>query len=217
MRRILRRLALRLVLPRSWRDDRRLAASLQRFADVEADSAWQLLQAQAACPDVAGRAALLADAAEELEHAEGFARLAVRRSAAPLPLLRSARAPLWSGHAATFHARLQVAEAEVEAEFADYARAAPHEDLRAHLESIRQDEAGHAEQAWGAVVRAAGSEAQARRLVRRASWRREWEAFVRAAAVVGDGVSGLLLGLIFFVGGAVLAPLARSRLARGAR
>lgn len=216
MRAVLRRVAIRHFLPLSWRlGDERVARSLQRFALVESDSAWQFLRALEVLEKPEHKAAMFHDALEEMSHAEGFARLAARYSPRPLPLPREARSPLIERpeQLGEFLAYIYVGERDVYDEFDDYARAARRPDIEAHLAAIQADEAGHHEDAERTVLNLVGSEARFVRLQRQARWRRFRESFMRVSTGIGHVVSTLLLGALYFAVGALLAVPARRRMA----
>lgn len=219
MRALVRRLAIRHVLPWSWRrGDDRIAASLQRFALVESDSGWQFLRAVDILDDPAQRARLFHDAVEEMGHAEGFARLASAYASRPIAHARQARHALITEARGLgpFLAYIAVGEADVYEEFEDYSVAAARPDIQSHLAAIREDEAGHQEDAAVTTVELAGGEARFMQLCRAARWKRGWESFVRVSGWVGHATSTVLLGLLWTVSAPLLAAPSRARL-RGLR
>ncbi len=217
MRAFIRRLAIRWVLPWSWRlGDDRVASSLNRFALVESDSGWQFLRAAEVLTEPAQRARMFHDAVEEMGHAEGFARLAERYASRPIPHTREGRKALIAepSELGDFLAYIAVGEADVYDEFVDYARAVARADIQAHIAAIRDDEAGH--QADAAVTTAAlvGGQQRFDALCRSARWRREWESFTQASASVGHAVSTILLFVVWLVAAPLLTLPSRGRLTR---
>ncbi len=215
MRVFIRRMAIRHLLPLSWKlGDERVARSLQRFALVESDSAWQFLRAVEVLERPEHKAAMFHDALEEMSHAEGFSRLAARYAPRALPLPREARSPLIerADQLGEFLAYIYVGERDVYAEFDDYSRAARRADIEAHLAAIQADEAGHHEDAERTMLSLFGSAERFARLQRQARWRRFRESANRVSTWSGRIVSGLLLGILYFVAGALLTVPARRRL-----
>ena len=219
MRALVRRLAIRHVLPWSWRrGDDRIAASLQRFALVESDSGWQFLRAVDVLEDPAHRARMFHDAVEEMGHAEGFARLAGAYASRPLPHAREARHALITEPSGLgpFLAYIAVGEADVYEEFEDYAVAAARADIQAHLADIREDEAGHQEDAAVTSAALVGGRERFVALCRAARWKRGWESCVRVSGWVGHATSAVLLSALWLVAAPLLSGPSRSRL-RGTR
>lgn len=216
MRSALRRLAIRHVLPWSWwLSPERTARSLQRFALVESDSAWQFLRAVEVVRDRRLRAALFHDAVEEMGHADAFAALARAHAARPLPPPRAERRALLTRdeELPEFLAYIHAGEREVSRELLLYARAAgDREEFRALLEAIRGEEAGHAEDMRAALDAAGGGSVA--RIARRIRLRRLRESLGRLAVRLGDMAGTLLYGLVYVLTAPIVAGAARRRLAR---
>ena len=199
---MLRKLAIRALTRLSWgRSSRRLAAGIHRFAQVEADSAWQLLQAIDATPSIALQARFFDNALEELEHAALFSRLARDREAVVRPLAAPRRRQIFdpARGLAAFSAYLYVSEGEVYEQFFSYARAASDDDVRRTFLAIRGDEGDHEAHAWQDLVALAQSEKRARRLARRARLSRLYDAWLRFAKALGAVPSFVILSAIYFI------------------
>ncbi len=215
MRALLRKLAIRTMLPVSWAFSKtRVSRSLLRFAEVEADSAWQFLRAMEILEEPHQRAAMFHDALEEMEHAAGFHSLARAYAERPLPLCRDRREALLHTpeDLGEFLAYIYEGEREVYGEFEDYCLAIRREDIRAWLQHIREDEAGHQDTALATLVEVLGGEDKLKRLIRQIRWRRQKESLVRLSTWIGNLFSGLLLGTIFLVSGPVFWWACRRRL-----
>ncbi len=166
MRALLRKLAIRTMLPVSWAFSKtRVSRSLLRFAEVEADSAWQFLRAMEVLELPHQRAAMFHDALEEMEHAAGFHSLARAYAERPLPLCRDRREALLHTpeDLGEFLAYIYEGEREVYGEFEDYCLAIRREDIRAWLQHIREDEAGHQDTALATLVEVLGGEDKLKR------------------------------------------------------
>lgn len=204
---MLRQLAIRALTRLSWgASPRRLAAGMNRFAQVEADSAWQLLQALSATDSVPLRARLFRNALEETQHAALFLGVARRHAPTALPLANARRRQLYtpSRGLAAFSAYLYVSEGDVYDQFFSYAAAASDESVRQTFLAIRGDEGDHESHAWRELVEVAGSVPRARALARRARLRRLYEAWLRFGKSLGALPSRLILTALYLVA----APLA---------
>jgi hypothetical protein len=198
---------IRLCIPLSWsRGKEQVARSLRRFSSVEADSAWQMLQALRAIDDPELEESLFGNALEEVHHAYLFGRLA--RQYEHLPTLSDCqeRTQLFDPARGTAHfeALHHVGEIDVYNQFGSYARAAGLPEIRELFLRLVGDEAGHQEVAFRQLVAIAGSEKKARVLVRSARIGRVLEALTRAGEAMGTVISGVILSALYLV----FAPLA---------
>ena len=215
MRSVLRRVAIRVVLPISWAlSPQRVSQSLLRFAQVEADSAWQFLQAMNVLQRPQQVAAMFHDALEEMEHAAGFHSLARSYAARPLPLCRDRREALLEDTEGLgrFLTYIYEGEREVYEEFEDYARAVGRQDIRAWLQHIREDEEGHQDTALSTLIEVLGGEDQLSQLVRATRWRRTKESLARLSHRLGDLFSGVLLGVIYLFAAPLLGRACQRRI-----
>jgi rubrerythrin len=214
---MLKNLAIRTVTSSSWKaSDERLAASLARFADVEADSAWQMLRALEASPDRELRAKLFENALEEMHHAEMFRTLAHQYAPYP-PSTRDRRQEVFTEERGLpwFAAYHFVSENDVSEHFSAYADAAPREsDLRRTFLAIRGDEEEHRAVARAELSRLAGSEARAAALIRRVKAQRLYEAWKRLGARTANLLSSLLLNVVYVLTVPLLTWGARRHLRR---
>lgn len=211
----LRKLVVRCLTPLSWRaSDRRLATSLNRFSQVEADSSWQMLQALDATKDRSFKAELFNNALEEVHHAALFGKLAKEFSSVPPTLAAPRRQQIFNPEAGMpeFEAFHFVGETEVYDQFYAYASAAHRPIVRDMFLKIRGDEEEHQKLAYRELTKLAGSEKGARKLIARVRRRRLYESWMRFSKGIGDVMSGLILSVIFFLTAPFLAPLCRKRL-----
>ena len=212
---VLRKIVIRVLTPLSWRaSNNRQSKSLNRFSQTEADSAWQMLQALDAVEDPHFQGELFNNALEEVHHAALFHDLARAYSDFPLPLDSPRRQQLFDPEAdfALFEAYHFVGELDVYEEFWSYAGAAPVERVRETFLQIRGDEEEHQKLAYRELIKLAGSEAGARKLIRRVRRTRAWEAWVRFGKGIGDVMSSIVLSGIYVLAAPFFSVLCRRRL-----
>jgi hypothetical protein len=205
MNRWLRHAAVRLLIPLCWRlSRRRIAASLERFSQVEADSGWQMLQALEAVDDPHARAALFNNALEEVHHAAIFADLARSYADALIQPTTPARKRLYDPNTGLipFEAYHFVGEVDVYDQFLTYAKASPIGEISDAFLRIRGDEAEHQKLAYEQLVAMVGSERRIRRLIQRVRLERTWDEWERFARVLGDVTCLAVLSVIY----ALFAP-----------
>jgi rubrerythrin len=205
---------IKIVTPLAFRSDESASTLLRRFSIIEADSAWQLIQALRHIDDARLKARLFHNAKEEMEHAEIFSRLANSLAKTPPKADAPVRRNLFkeSGTLAAFEAYHHVGEADVFNQFEAYARAAPEGPIRDAFLAIRADEAGHQEAARENLDEIAGSKANAEKLIKRVRYQRLRDAFERGGAVIGDFVSSLLLTVLYLFFGPFVFLSCRARL-----
>lgn len=212
---MIKRIAIRTITTLSWRiSRRRLARSLQRFSQVEADSAWQLLRALEDTHDSTYRAKLFRNALEEVSHAELFYRLAREHSDFPPSLATPRRQPVYdlSNGVADFEAYLFLGEAGVYQQFLSYARAAPESNLRDTFLAIRRDEEGHQSAAYDELLELMANRAAAGRLIRRNRFKRFYQAWLRASEAIGDFIFWIILNIIYLIASPTLGWLCQRRI-----
>lgn len=212
---LLRRGIVRILTPMSWRaSDERLAKSLNRFSQVEADSSWQMLQALDANTDREFKAELFNNALEEVHHAALFGKLAREFSNVPPSLSAPHRQQLFDPEAGMleFEAFHFVGETEVYDQFYAYAKAAHRPTVREMFLQIRGDEEEHQKLAYRELVKLSGSEKAAGKLIRRVRRRRLYEAWMRFSTALGDKMSGVLLSVLFFLAAPLFTPMCRKRI-----
>jgi hypothetical protein len=211
----IRCLAVRLFIPVSWRISRqRIAASLRRFSQVEADSAWQMLVALDSVTDPEFRAELFNNALEEVHHSYIFRNIARQYEDRLTSEAPEERRQLFDPKQGLvkFEAYHYVGEADVFRDFLSYALASPHADIHETFMAIRGDEEEHQKLAYAELVRQCGSIGAARRLIWKVRLHRAWDAWVRGSKKFGDLLSLSLLMGIYFTLGMLLAPACRNRL-----
>jgi rubrerythrin len=215
---MLKDLAIRTVTSSRWRgSNARLASSLERFADVEADSGWQMLRALDATSDPEFRTKLFNNAVEEMHHAELFRSVASELAPFPLPAARERRREIFTPKRGLpwFAAYHFTGENDVFHQFSAYADAAPpNSALRHTFLQIRGDEAQHRELAYRELCRLAASEAKAKALIRRVKGRRIFETWKRFGEHTVALFSSIILNVIYFIAGPLLASSARRHFQR---
>jgi hypothetical protein len=212
---MIKKLAIRSVTPLSWRHSpARLGSSLHRFSQVEADSAWQMLQALEASDDPSFQVKLFNNALEEVHHAALFAGLARDFSSSPLPLSAAHRKALYSRERGLteFEAHHFVGEADVYRQFLSYAHAAQPERVREMFLQIRGDEDEHQKLAYAELVRLTGSKWKTRQLILQVRLKRVYEAWLRMGRAMGDVVSSALLTTIYFAAAPIFFRICQKRL-----
>jgi carbamoyltransferase len=215
MNQLLRRLAVRCFLPLSWRlSRRRVASSLERFSQVEADGAWQMLQALRGVDDPQFRVELFNNALEEVHHAALFARVARSYADTLAPYAHRERRQLFDPHAglAAFEAVHFVGEVDVYDQFLTYAAASPYEDIKATFLQIRGDEADHQRLAYDQLAKMLGSEETLRRMIRAVRRARAYEQWGRLLQGVGGAMSTTLSAALYGALGSLLFLPCRRRL-----
>lgn len=198
----LRKAAIRLCLPVWWSaSTRRMSESLNKFSLIEADSAWQMLQALNAIDDLELRSELFNNALEEVHHAWLFRNLAKRIDRYPPGLSARSRLPLYdqSSGIDQFEAFHFVGEADVYEQFLTYANAAPTEEVRRTFLDIRGDEEEHQKLAFKNLVAMAGSEDQAQRMISRIRIKRFVEQCGRLLESTGSIIAAFPLGVFYLI------------------
>ncbi len=213
---LLRRIVIRTLLPVSWgHSPHRVAKSLDRFSQVEADSAWQFLRAVEILPSPQAKAEMFENALEEVHHAYIFHEAASKKVSRPLPLETDSRKALLSSpeELPGFLGYTYLGEHDVHGEFQSYARAAGDPTVQAVFLSICEDEAGHEASARGLLAKALGSETKVRKVVIKARFRRIYADWIRFSTKLGEVFSGFWLGLFYFICAPLVAATCRRRLA----
>jgi hypothetical protein len=171
------------------------ANTVRRFAETEADSAWQLAVALRHATNREERAELFAQILEELNHAELFRREHRRLTNGHFVPLAPARRAIQQDGATTagFHAYCVLGEQEAFAQFSLLAKVIPDPQFTTVLKKILRDEAKHVHQAE--------SHTPDRRLLGPIRLRRRWENWQRQGLIVTDALSTVLLTCCYFVVG----------------
>ena len=211
-----RRLIIAHVLPRSWSwSQERMARSLLRFSVIEADSAWQFLNALNSIEDPRQRSKVFLNALEEVHHAALFADLAQKKSAHPLVAPPETRRSLLEGpeKLGEFLAYIEVGEHEIYDEFETYAQVGD-ADASALFLAIREDEEGHHEDAGALLEELSGGPDAAARCMRRAKLKKLWHNWLRFSEVVGELFNGLWMRVVYVLIGPLFTWVCRSRMKR---
>lgn len=199
----------RAFVPSRWsRHPNRVATTLKRFSDVEADSAWQYLRALDVCRDTSARRMLFENVLEEFKHADYFSGAAHQLATERLRSSTQGRTLLASSAAdvPAFLAYAHVCEEAIHTQFDSYAQACNIPEVSTVFRDISDDEASHGNETLEYLRRLAGGDAQARRAILAARLRRAYEAWMRLSARMGTLTFYPLLVALFFAFG----PLLRS-------
>jgi len=208
-----RRLAIRLVLPLSWRlFPHRRGEILERFSATEADSAWHFLDALSHVDQPRIRARLFCNALEETHHAALFAAAARDHAQAPVRVPIRERVAIFDPMKGLqhFYAFVYVGEKDVYDQFDAYATAFDAGSIRAIFSRLKQEEDGHmqfAEQRLASIDRRSSAVSRQVRAIRR---RRLLESWARGWSRVLDLAATLVLSATYFAVG----PFARTACGR---
>lgn len=217
MRQWLEMLKVRLLVNVTWRLSKtRLLTSLRLFAATEADSAWQLVYALERTAEPKLKAELFGQVLEEMHHAAEFSRLGRGLSDTLTAPVRYDRQPLYAlaEDVWKFYAYCQIGEAAAAERFRNILSATREPAVRAVLKGILRDEAQHVESATAMLGGCDGiPEGQRRRELRRIKGRRLWEAWLRSGRQVADGLSVIILTVVYYVVGPLGHRAAKRRFA----
>ena len=212
-----RRVAIRLVLPLTWRVfRRRRGQTLHRFSVTEADSAWHFLNALSHVDQPAIRARLFNNALEETHHASLFAQAAKDEARLPIHLPIEERGTIYDPQKGLhhFYAFVYVGEKDVYDQFDAYASAIRTGSVSNIFSHLKEDEDGHmqfAEQRLAAMDLNRSAVLRHLQSIRR---RRLLESWGRGARWVSDLTMTLFLSVLYFVLGALgIASYSRAQAA----
>lgn len=202
-------LLLRIVAPLVWRSEAKIAAKLEGFAATEAGSALDMLKAAELTDDPRLRRLFFRHALDEARHAEAFRAEARRQLPVAVKLgseynlIRATRQNLFQTLGLhRFVAFVFLAERRGEAQFralSRHFRARP--ELAELFTRIGKDERFHVAysqkllEAW----RREGRAGTVRLALLRVRGQRALEAWRRSGRVIGDLLSQLLLGIVYFL------------------
>ena len=212
-----RRLAIRLLLPVSWRLFRcRRGETLHRFSVTEADSAWHFLNALSHVDQLAIRARLFNNALEETHHAALFSQAAKDEAQAPIRLPITERDTIYDPQRGLqhFYAFVYVGERDVYDQFDAYASAVGAGSVSGIFSQLKEDEDGHmqfAEQRLESMDLNRSTVLSQVRAIRR---RRQWESWGRGLRRVADLTTTLFLSVLYLIlGGLDIASYSRAQAA----
>ena len=212
MIRLLRKIAITKVLKSRWRNHpQSLARTLGRFADVEADSSWHYTIAADLMEQPDHRAAMVLTALEEIHHAYLFNKIKFRSGVVDTAPISRKRMLGSVADLPDFLAYAQVAEGHINREFSLLAEASADDDVKEVIRSISSDEGAHEEDASG-LLRDLVPDAQFRRALRRARWKRSYDNWMDLIYLLGSANAALWLSLIYLTLGWIAAPGCRRRL-----
>lgn len=202
-----RAFVVRTVVPSRWSNDPdRAARALKRFGDVEADSAWQYMQAIRECDDRALKRMLFENVLEEFRHADYFHNAAHAMATRRILGLQQRRTVLvdGAGDLPGFLAYAHVCEDAIHSQFDSYASACRQPGIVKVFRDISADEASHGSETYEHLTRLVGSTGRARWRTFKARCQRFYEGWMRGTAHLGNVTFFPLLGLIFFLFGPFL-------------
>ena len=204
----------RLVLPIAWgRSSDHAARTLKRFGDTESDSGWQYLKAIEHTQDDELKRMLFSNVLEEYRHSDYFYGAAHQLATQRLHSTPAARSRLVQGpqDMAYFLAYAHECEHSIHGQFDAFASACRLPAVSDVFRRISADEEDHEAQAHDFLTQAVdGSARRARWMVFKAKAARGYEAWMRGTHRMGDVTFGVLLSVVFFAFG----PLVAQRQAR---
>jgi len=194
-----------------WRNPRRRALNLLRFAEVEADGGRDLVRAAELTADPILRRSFLIHAADEQRHADLFRQrgLQLLRTTAARP--GEAASADWmapgerglddlrveSEREGALLAFLHLSEKAAAREFAAYAQVLSADpQTRAVFEAVMRDETFHMRYTHGQLRRVARSPDA---LIWRARLVRLWKAYLRLAGALAELIASVILTVQFYV------------------
>jgi rubrerythrin len=208
-----RLVVIRSILPPKWRISRQAAAeALNRFAEVEADSAWQYYNAMYFTSDSRLTGMLFRNVVEEMGHADAFQRVANRLSSQRFRPMFQSRKPLVtsSPDINSFLAFAHESERAIGGQFATYAKACPLPEVKEVFERIATEEVDHQLEALVRLESLLASPHQSGWLLFRARLRRGLEQWERLGEQLSAFFFGILLGAFYLVSGLFLSQYCRN-------
>ena len=187
----------------AWQSDTRLARLLNRFALVEADSAWQMLQAMEEVKDPEYRAELFNNALEEVHHAWLFKQQSNKYAQQPFVDAQNKRKRILgkNGDLLNFKVEHYLGEKDVYEQFLTYAPAVPHEEDRELFLEIRGDEEEHQRKARIKLLEELGSKAALQKKIIGQRLKKLYRGWIALGKGMGNLIFGVFLFLIYLIGG----------------
>lgn len=207
-----RLMVIKSVLPTKWRLSQQAAAeALNRFAEVEADSAWQYYNAMRFTTEADMTEMLFRNVVDEFGHADAFQRIANRLSNQRFrPTSHGRKALVASAQEIEgFLAFTHESERVIGRQFATYAKASPLAEVGRVFTSIAQHEVAHHLDARAYLECLLASRRRAGWFVLRAKLSRALDQFERFGEHIGVAVFGIALGAIYLVSGLFLSRYCR--------
>jgi rubrerythrin len=212
---LLRKLAIGTLLRVRWRaEPHRLARTLGKFADVEADSAWHYSVAADLLRQPAHRAEMVLTALEEVHHAYLFDRLATRHGTVEKRSISRKRLISSADDLPGFLAYARIAEATIHNEFNALAEASGDEEARAAIQAISCDESAHEEDAL-TLLHQLTTEASFRSALRRARLKRVYDDWMEVVRSIGTANAFVWLSAIYLILGWIGRASCQQRLDQG--
>lgn len=195
----------------------RVSEVIRGFQATEADGVWHLYQGMRSISDPKEKAIVFGHCLEEEAHADAFVR-AYRhyggRVFSPTHYERKAlyapNEPIWK----TF-AFVHVGEVDATQRFKLLEQALPAGALKECLGTVVSDEEGHIDLTYDMLRRMGATDGAIRSEIRRVRLRRLWERWLRVGKRVVDNLANVLLSIVYYAFGVILAGAARRRLAQG--
>lgn len=208
------RLKIRLALPRG---PGRTGEMIRNFQATEADGVWHLYRGMRRIEDPRERAIIFGHCLEEESHADAFVAAYRHYGGRAFTPAHFERKPLYTSDEPIWKtfAFVHVGEVDATERFRILSQELPEGALRDCLRGVVRDEEGHVDLTYEMLKRLGASEGAIRGEVRRVRLRRLWEQWLRIGKRVVDVLANVLLSVVYFVFGALLAGVARRRLAQG--
>ena len=178
---------------------------LKEFSDVEADSAWQYMQAIQFADNPQLRLTLFNNVLEERNHADIFFQLHQTFKTANVSGNSKRRQPLINSveEISDFLAVVHVGESSVHEKFVRYANKAQNKKISEAFQRISEDEEGHGSETLDHLKIITGDNKKAGRKVAKAKIKQHIETFGRHSTKIGDVIFSSLLALVFFAFGLI--------------
>ncbi len=191
---------------RKRRDDNQSALILKQYSEIEADSAWQYLQAIDYTSDKAIKQTLFKNVLEERNHADIFARLSELIATEKVSLIAKKRKQLISQpeELSDFLAYVHYGEAHVHQKFLNYANTCRDERISKAFRKISDDEEDHEAEIFSHLIEVVGSEKEAIKKVKKAKFKQFFEAWTRQSEKIGNVIFGTLLSIVFWLFGLIV-------------
>jgi rubrerythrin len=191
-----------------------MAALLYRFSLVEADSAWQMLQAMDEVDDPEYRAELFNNALEEIHHAYLFKNQANLYAKYPVSNDHYSRKKILGDNKDLLSFKVQhyLGEKDVYEQFLTYSKATPKEDVQELFMEIRGDEEEHQRKARIKLLEELGSENRLRQKISKVRLQGLYQSWIDFGKWMGDISSRIILSSLYLLGGVFLKAYCRSRM-----
>jgi rubrerythrin len=211
---VIERLKVQLSVRFAWTSNRRRAEAIRGFQATEADGVWHLHRGMRQLADPKQRAVVFTHGLEEESHADEFAAVYKQYGDHVLTPLYFEREDLYAQAAAPWKtfAFVHVGEQDATQRFRFLRDALEPGPLKSSLDKIIDDESGHVDLTSSMLTKLGAKPNEIRREVQRVRTARLWERWMRLGKRVVDQFATLLLSILYFAVGPLVAATARRRL-----